>query len=351
MRRIVFGVVFLLVSLSSAMSQVKYSNEFLHIGVNARIMGMGGAGVALVNDASAGYWNPANLQGLSTTMDVGLMHAEYFAGLAKYDYASAAYRIDNESVAALSFIRFGVDDIPNTLELIDADGNIRYDRIRTFSASDMAVLFSYSRKMPVEGLSVGGNVKIIYRRTGDFANAWGFGLDAAASYTINGWNLALVARDVTSTFNAWSYNTEKLVDVFLLTGNEIPENSLELTMPRLIMAAGKSFKINSDFSASADLDLHFTMDGKRPVLLSMGFTGIDPYLGTEWVYKDWLALRLGVGQFQWVKGFEGKNELNLQPALGLGVRFKNIRFNYAITDLGDLAIAQYSNILSLHMAW
>lgn len=346
-----FGILAVLTISASLTAQVKYSNEFLNIGVGARTMGMGGAGIALVDDVTAGYWNPSALLGIESDYDISIMHSEYFAGLAKFDYGSLARRIDTESVAALSFIRLGVDDIPNTLELIDADGNFLYDRIKTFSAADMALIFSYARKMPVEGLTVGGNAKVIYRRTGEFANAWGFGFDASATWIRNDWRFAAMARDITTSFNAWRIQTDKLEEIFALTGNVIPDNSLEITMPRLIFGAARSFQVNDNIIASLDLDLHFALDGKRPVLLSLGYTGIDPYLGTEWIYKKWLSLRLGVGQFQWVPGMEGKNELSLQPAMGLGISFKNLQINYALTDLGDYAISQYSNIVSLRFSF
>jgi hypothetical protein len=79
----------------------------------------------------------------------------------------------------------------------------------------------------------------------------------------------------------------------------------------------------------------------------MGFTGIDPYIGSEWIYKGWLALRFGVGQFQWVENLDGGKGLSLQPNIGLGINFRNIRIDYALTDIGDLAVAQYSNLISL----
>ena len=65
----------------------KYSNEFLAIGVGARSMALSKATVATVNDVTSGYWNPAGLAGLKKDYAVGLMHSEYFAGIAKYDYA------------------------------------------------------------------------------------------------------------------------------------------------------------------------------------------------------------------------------------------------------------------------
>ena len=68
----------------------KYSNEFLNIGAGARGLAMGGAQVASVQDGTAGYWNPAGLMGIGTVPQINLMHASYFAGIGKYDYASLA---------------------------------------------------------------------------------------------------------------------------------------------------------------------------------------------------------------------------------------------------------------------
>ena len=156
----------------------KYSNEFLAIGVGADALGVGNAVVAQTNSVTSGYWNPAGLTHVDKWLDAGLMHAEYFAGIAKYDYLGLAHSIDQKSTVGFSAIRFGVDDIPNTTQLIDNEGNIDYDRITTFTAADYAFLFSYARKLTIEGLSVGGNFKVIHRKVGDFAKSWGFGLDA-----------------------------------------------------------------------------------------------------------------------------------------------------------------------------
>lgn len=61
----------------------KYSNEFLNIGAGARSLSMGGAMVAGVADATAGYWNPAGLSAVKDNPSLSLMHAEYFAGIGK----------------------------------------------------------------------------------------------------------------------------------------------------------------------------------------------------------------------------------------------------------------------------
>jgi hypothetical protein len=51
---------------------------------------MASAQVASVNDGTAGYWNPAGLVYVKDNPQVNLMHAEYFAGIGKYDFGSVA---------------------------------------------------------------------------------------------------------------------------------------------------------------------------------------------------------------------------------------------------------------------
>jgi hypothetical protein len=185
----------------------KYSNEFLQIGVGADALGMSNAVVANTGSVNSGYWNPAGLIQLQPGWEISAMHSEYFAGIAKYDYVGIAKKIDRKSAFGISFIRFAVDDIPNTTQLIDNAGNIDYDRITTFTAADYALLFSYARRLKVEGLSFGGNFKVIHRKVGDFAKSWGFGIDGGLQYDGNNdWKFGLMVRDVTSTFNAWVFN-------------------------------------------------------------------------------------------------------------------------------------------------
>src|ERR1043165_4901434 len=105
----------------------KYSNEFLNIGAGARGLGMGGAQVASVKDATSAYWNPAGLVNVKDNPQLAIMHAEYFAGIGKYDYASLALPLkDNKRTIALSVLRFAVDDIPNTVFLVQPDGSIDF---------------------------------------------------------------------------------------------------------------------------------------------------------------------------------------------------------------------------------
>lgn len=330
----------------------KYSNEFLAIGVGGRSFGMSGASVAGVNDVTSGYWNPAGLMGIRNDFQTGLMHAEYFASIAKYDYGAVASRIDSSSAFGISVIRFAVDDIANTTQLIDAGGNIDYDRITTFSAQDYAFIFSYARSMPVPGLTVGGSFKVIRRKVGDFAGAWGFGIDAGAQYRRGQWRFGAVMRDVTSTFNAWSYNlSQEMIDAFTQTGNEIPQNGLELTMPRLILGVTRTwtFGKKDQFSAGGEFDMINTFDGKRNVPLRTGLWSMEPVLGFEGGFKGMIFLRAGLGNIQKAKDVLGESVTTFQPNFGVGIKIKSVSIDYALTDIGDQSVALYSNVFSLRL--
>ncbi|PIE86619.1 MAG: hypothetical protein CSA03_04460 [Bacteroidetes bacterium] len=330
----------------------KYSNEFLAIGVGADALGVGNAFVAQTDGVSSGYWNPAGLTNVNKWMEVGLMHSEYFAGIAKYDYVGLAHSIDDKSAIGFTAIRFGVDDIPNTTQLIDNNGVIDYDRITRFTAADYGFLFSYARKLDVEGLSVGGTFKVIHRKVGDFAKSWGFGLDAGAQYhTKSGWKFGLMARDVTSTFNAWVFSLDQETrEVFLNTGNEIPENGLELTLPRLILAGYKKFDLGKKgLWTSSELDVDVTTDGRRNTLIKTGLVSIDPHLGVSVGFKNYVSVRAGLSNVQYVKDFDDVQKLNVQPNIGIGLNFKNVYLDYAFTDIGDASAALYSHIVSLRL--
>lgn len=329
----------------------KYSNEFLNIGVGARALGMGNANIASVRGVQSGYWNPAGLVKQKNDLEMGLMHAEYFAGIAKYDYLAASKRIDSNSVAGISLIRFGVDNIPNTLDLVDASGNIDYNRVTKFNTVDFAALLSYARKIAqVKGLEIGGNAKIIRRKIGEFGGAWGFGFDAGVKYACKGLQLAAMARDITGTFNAWSYNlTQKQTATLAQTGNQIPTSSLEITVPQVILGAAKTYLfLKNKISVLGEVNLINTFDGQRNTVINSKHWNLEPAFGVEIGYKNFIYLRGGLGNIQ--KQLNDRATLyvtTVQPNIGVGVTYKIFTLDYALTDIGDRSTALYSNIFSL----
>ena len=347
MKKILFIILFFIPFIANSQAIRKYSNEFLNIGVDAAALGMSNALTASTNDVNAGYWNPAGLINLEDKQ-VSLMHASYFANIAQYDYAAYAAPIDDRSAWGFSAIRFGVDDILNTTELIDSQGNIDYNRISLFSAADYAFTFSYARKLPVPGFQYGVNAKVIRRIIGKFANSWGFGFDAGLQFERNNWKYGLMVRDITTTYNIWNIDEDefaKIQNVIPGQNQELPETT-EITAPKVQFGLSKKIEFHADYTlvASANLNMQFA---KTNDIISSDIVSIDPALGFEGGYSDLVFLRLGVGNFQNVTQIDNSKKIGFQPNIGLGFKYKGIQVDYALTDLGNQSAALYSNVFSV----
>ncbi|HMQ45871.1 MAG TPA: PorV/PorQ family protein [Saprospiraceae bacterium] len=332
----------------------KYSNEFLSIGVGARAQALGNAVVASVDDVTAGVWNPAGLANLSdfNGLQLGAMHAEWFGGVGKFDYLGLTLPMANKQRRlGISLVRFGIDEIPNTLSLYESDGSINYDNIVEFSAADYAFLLSYAQRLNTQKgrLQLGGNVKVVHRRIGPFANSWGFGIDLGLQYqSESGWQFGVLGKDITTTFNAWSFDfTDSEKEVLALTNNEIPINSVEITKPQLILGIGKVFQMGQ-IGLHPELNLTTTTDGQRNTLISADPFSIDPALGLEVDYSQFLFLRVGASQFQREKDFDDQEVLTFRPSIGLGLKIASIYIDYGFTDLGSEENT-FSHIISLKL--
>lgn len=329
----------------------KYSNEFLSVGVGGRGMAMSKAQVASTSDVTAGYWNPAGLTRITNDFQFTFMHAEYFAGIAKYDYGAFAIPLKGKNrFVGMSLIRFAVDDIPNTLQLFEADGTINYDNVTSFSVGDYGTYLHYAQVLPkLKNLRVGGSAKIIYRTAGSFATAWGFGLDLGAQFEAKGLKLGFMAQDVTGTFNAWSFNFSDEEKVVLQsTGNIIPENSLEVTVPKFQFGAAYDINIKDKFHILPEVNLELTTDGKRNVPIRTNTVSIDPRFGLEMNYIEIVYVRFGVGNIQQATDdIDGSPITTWQPNIGVGLNIKGVGIDYAFTDIGNQSQALYSHVFSL----
>ncbi|RZP18268.1 MAG: PorV/PorQ family protein [Flavobacteriales bacterium] len=323
----------------------------MNIGVDAAAFGMANATTASSANVNSGYWNPAGLIALEDHQ-LSLMHASYFANIANYDYGAFAMPLDDRSAIAISLIRFGVDDILNTTQLIDNQGNIDYNRISLFSTADYGVTFSYARALPLDGFNFGINAKVIRRIIGDFASSWGFGLDLGIQFNKNDWKFGIMARDITTTFNAWTINEEKFGEIQgAVTGEnqELPE-TMEITIPKLNLGVSRKFIFHYDYVLLTEIDINVRF-AQTNDLVSTSFASFSPAAGVEFGYIDLVFVRAGVGNFQNITQLDGNNSLGFQPNIGIGFKYKGIQIDYALTDLGDQSAALYSNIFSITLDW
>ncbi|SNB04973.1 conserved hypothetical protein [Flavobacterium psychrophilum] len=350
MKKFILFIFLIIFSFTKAQTIRKYSNEFMNIGVDARAFGMANSMVAHTSDVNSGYWNPTGLLKIKDS-EAALMHANYFANIAQYDYAAYAKKIDDRSAWGASILRFGVDNILNTTELIDASENIDYNRISLFSAADYGFTFSYARKLPVQGFQYGANAKVIRRIIGNFASSWGFGFDLGLQFEKNNWQIGLMVRDITTTYNIWNINEKEFKKIKNaqtinpLQNQDLPE-STEITIPKVQFGVAKKYEFHNETSllASANLNMQFQQTND---IIATRFASIDPALGFEYGYNNLAFLRAGFGNFQKIQQIDGSKKIGFQPNFGVGFQYKGIAIDYALTDLANQSAALYSNVFSL----
>ena len=285
----------------------KYAGEFISLGVGARALAMGGAAVALANDVTAGYWNPAALSRITYPQFI-LMHDEQFGSLVNHDYGAVAIPFGLNASLGLSVIRVGVDDIPDTRNAgVDQNGNLTYDpslfsrvdpnRVTYFNAADWAVYFTYSRKYSEE-LSFGANVKLIRRELGDHS-ANGIGFDVGVRYALFD-DLVLGAnlQDITTTLLAWDTGRNELIAPTMKVGSAY---FIDLFGGRLAPAVDVDVRFENRRSASA---------------AHLGGMSFDLHGGMEFQFKDLIALRVGYSDVK-------------QLTMGAGVHFPKLNIDYS----------------------
>lgn len=111
---------------------------FLQIGVGARAQAMGNAGATLGRDATALFWNPAGIAGLTSTVNVAFDHTNWLADT-YLDYVAAVFRFGGAGALGLSVMNFQmVDEQPvRTIDQPEGTGEF-------YSASDLVLAATYA---------------------------------------------------------------------------------------------------------------------------------------------------------------------------------------------------------------
>ena len=176
-------VVFSLWAGKPAEAATGYAGAFLRLGAGSRALAMGDAFVALAEDATAGYCNPAGLSQLKSNQLL-LQHSERFAGVVKNDLIAVVIPGKAEQSFGVSLFRIGVNDIKYTklkdpTKPLDLSQNRPYVSKRV-SATDWALYLSFGHRIR-SGFSAGSSLKLILRKLGG-NTAFGYGIDLGFLY-------------------------------------------------------------------------------------------------------------------------------------------------------------------------
>ncbi len=319
---------------SAQFVNAKYGGDFLSIGAGARALGMGSAYVAVADEVTAAYWNPAGLNGI-TNYQGSYMHSERFSGVVSYDYAGFVLPANNRGVLALSVFRQGVDNIKNTLNVYnDANGIPDPSQISTFSATDMAVFLTYANVFR-ERLNWGVSAKVVNSRLGPFADAWGYSLDIGVQKRTDDISWGLNLMDATTLMKFWSVDRDALANIGDIYGDEIPEGQNERVLPTLKAGVAKRFYLpDLVVTTAADVDVRF--EGRQAFYLNTGDISYEPNLGAEFSYKELVQIRAGLTQFS---TDTLSSKLYVNPTVGAGVTIGMVQVDYGFSrspfDLGN----------------
>jgi hypothetical protein len=145
--------------------------QFLKIGAGCRAAALGGAYVAIADDAGALYWNPAGLARLGHN-ELLLMHADWLAET-NYNYGGVVINFGGNALGVFATVLdYGEWEV-TTVDEPEGTGEI-------MDAGDFALGASYARNL-TDRFAFGFNVKYI-RQDIWHMNAQSFALDVGTLY-------------------------------------------------------------------------------------------------------------------------------------------------------------------------
>jgi hypothetical protein len=282
--------------------------QFLKIGVSARATGLAEAFVALANDASAIFYNPAGLTA-STGKMVMLSHIEW-PGDINYEFGAAILPVENVGVFGAYLGMLSTGDIKETVPYQGWTGGY-------FNASDWVVGVTYARAL-TNRFSFGGSVKYIAEFLGN-ERASNMAIDLGTLYDLGvrglkfGMNISNFGPDAKYFREQFSlpinFRLGAVVDVFHRESNS----------------------------------LVFSFQGDHPNdnVEQLAF-------GVEYKLRDFVALRTGYRTNVELEELDKVDEPFEGFSFGAGAKLKvsgvKAQLDYAYSDLGFLDIAQRFSI-------
>ncbi len=291
--------------------------QFLKIGVGGRATAMGDAFIAVADDASALYWNPAGLA-FAKENEVMFSHNSWVADISQ-EFAGAFFKFSENDVIGLSLTSLHMDKMEVTDEF-NPLGNGQY-----FGFGDVAFTLTYSRKM-TEQFSVGASIRYV-EETLDMLKMRGVLIDFGTLYW-TGLGTTRFAVSITNFGNEFAPDGE----VTLWGGRK--ETEWQSFSPPTMFRIGFAFEPWQSLQnrITTSIQLNHPNDNSENISL-----------GAEYSYANIVALRAGYKINVDEQGFTAGAGVNLP--LGIG----NVSVDYGFSGFSRLgSVHRFSIILGLY---
>lgn len=290
--------------------------QFLKIGVGGRASALGDAFVAVANDASALYWNPAGLS-QSNRNQVFFSHNEWLVDI-KHEFLGAVYHLSDNDAVGLSLTSVHMEDIKVTTEVMP-NGTGEF-----FSYGDIAVGVTYSRKM-TDQFSFGGSIRYM-EETMDKLKMRGVMVDLGTLY----WTGLGTTRFAVTVSN---FGNNIAPDGKVVLFGKREKSEWQSFSPPTIFRIGFAFEPYQDteHKLTASIQLNHPNDNSENVST-----------GLEYTWHNLLSLRGGY------KLNVDEQNLSFGAGVNLPLSIADFTFDYAFSNFSRLGSAhRFSIILSL----
>jgi Type IX secretion system protein PorV len=282
---------------------------FLSISQGARATGMGSAFVAVANDQSALFWNPA---GIAKIDGVGVMvdHTNWLADIS-YNYIAATYNLGGMGTVGFSFVASDYGDMKvTTVDAPEGTGQI-------FSVSDIAFSLGYALNL-TDNFSIGFNPKIIYESIWD-ASAVGFAMDLGILYKtpFDGIMLGMSISNFGTKMQMQGGSTLVTYDPDPTTSGNNGKIAANLSTDYWSLPLDFRVGLSYDLISTEKNKLTLDVDALHP---SDNYESVN--VGAEYVFDDVIALR---------GGYKSLFLQNSEESFALGLGLKQIL-------LGNIAV-------------
>jgi hypothetical protein len=328
MKKIIISLIVIILSVNGFSQDSRVNSKrgttaatFLSIGQGARALGLGSAYVAVTDDPSALYWNPAGITG-TTGFGFVVDHTTWFADI-NYNFLALTYNLGNFGTIGASFTMSDIGEM-NVTTIANPDGDGR-----KFGVTDAAFSLAWAIQL-TDNFSIGFNPKYIYQGIWTMS-ATSFALDLGVKY-VTPFDDAVLAMSISNFGQKMRMQggaAQVLFDPNIhSTGNnpaipaELLTESWDLPLTFRVGIAYQPFKIEDNALTLAVDALH----------LSDNYESVN--FGAEYSYNDFVFLRAG-----YKSAFVSDSEETF--ALGFGIKqlvVGNIalKVDYAYQDFGRL---------------